>query len=297
MADHLGRLTWRQRTTAELPAFRSDGRDGRNTSRRRCAGRPFGYFVCRGLITPGLLALSTLAFGFYATCKLASGVVGVLLRVAPSHCCGWCSTIANPLNAALAMCGLAGGDCLVGSLSGVHRLPEVAPAGGRALLNSRLGMGLVWRVFGRGAGLRVGDTVGPRFVVVHSFRARRGRASAYANGTRVVVCGVALLHYALLSLGFLLGLGFLQSTYQDHRLGQRLRCRYRFWFAQHRQQSRIRPDPACRAPINSDMRSISAVCPARSSTLSFERRSTDSPCADTIVPHLQFVSETVAKWT
>ena len=210
MADHLGCLTWRQRKIAELPAFRLLVAMVAILLVVAALAGLFGYLRLSRLITPGLLALSTLAFGFYATCKLASGVVGVLLRVRPfaslrmvqhhrelverriGHVLGWLAAIA----------------WLARSLEYLGFLKPLL-AGGRALLNARLERGSVGvsleGVLAFVLAILLAHYLSRfiRFVLDEDVHPRMQTAQGLSYAVS------ALLHYALLSLGFLLGLGFL----------------------------------------------------------------------------------------
>jgi small-conductance mechanosensitive channel len=210
MANHLGSLTWRQRKIAELPSFRFAVATVIVLLVIATLAGIFGYLRLSRLITPGLLALSTLAFGFYATYKLACGVVGVLLRVRPisllklvqhhrelverrvCYWLGWCAALA----------------WLTRSLEYLGFLKPLL-ASGLALLSVRLERGSI--------GVSLEEVLAFVLTIVSAFLISRFVRFALeedvhsrmqtAPGLSYAVS--TLVHYALLSLGFLLGLGFL----------------------------------------------------------------------------------------
>lgn len=210
MTNHLGSLTWRQRKIAELPSFRFAVAAVIVLLVIATLAGIFGYLRLSRLITPGLLALSTLAFGFYATYKLACGVVGVLLRVRPiswlklvqhhrelverrvCYWLGWCAALA----------------WLARSLEYLGFLKPLL-ASGLALLSVRLERGSI--------GVSLEEVLAFVLTIVSAFLISRFIRFALeedvhsrmqtAPGLSYAVS--TLVHYALLSLGFLLGLGFL----------------------------------------------------------------------------------------
>ena len=210
MADHLGCLTWRQRKIAELPAFRSDGRHGRNTSRRRRPGRHLRLSTT--VEADHTRSARPQHAGVWFLCDVQAGQRGRWGAVAsPPHriAADGAAPSRTRRTPRLPCAGLAGGDCLAGSLTGVPRFPEAAPRRWSCSAQRSTRARLDWRVLGRSPGLRVGDSAGSLYFPLHSLRARRGRASAMQTAPGLSYALSALLHYALLSLGFLLGLGFL----------------------------------------------------------------------------------------
>jgi small-conductance mechanosensitive channel len=209
-ANHLGCLTWRQRKIADLPAFRAVVAVVVVLLAVAALAGIFGYLHLSRLITPGLFALSTLAFGFYATYKLASGVVGVLLRVRPIALLRMvqhhCELVERRVCHLLAW--LATFAWLARSLEYLGFLKPLI-AGGRVLLSVRLERGSI--------GVSVEGVLAFVLAILLAYLASRFIRFALDEDvhTRMQTApGLSyalstLLHYALLSLGLLLGLGFL----------------------------------------------------------------------------------------
>lgn len=208
--NHLGRLTWRERKIVDLPVCRFAVAAVAMLLTVATLAGIFGYLHLTRLITPGLLALSTLAFGSYATYKLASGVVGVLLRVRPMALLRMVQRHRELLErrACRLLGWLAAIAWLARSLEYLGLLKPLM-AGGSALLSARLERGSV-EVSVEGI-LAFALTLVLAYLIsrfirfaldedVHS-RVQTAPGLSYALST--------LVHYALLSLGFLLGLGFL----------------------------------------------------------------------------------------
>jgi potassium-dependent mechanosensitive channel len=209
-ANHLGCLTWRERKIVDVPVCRFLVAGVAMLLTVATLAGIFGYLHLARLITPGLLALSTLAFGFYATYKLASGVVGVLLRVRPIALLRMVQRHRELLERRV--CRLLGWLAAMAWLArSLEYLGFLKPllAGGSALLSARLERGSVEvsvegiLAFVLAILLAYLTSRFIRFALdedVHS-RMQTAPGLSYALST--------LVHYALLSLGFLLGLGFL----------------------------------------------------------------------------------------
>jgi small-conductance mechanosensitive channel len=210
VADHVGCVTWRHRKIEELPAFRFLVAGVTLLLAIAALAGIFGYVRLARLITPGLLALSTLAFGFYATYKLACGVVGVLLRIRPLVLLRMVQRHRDLLERRVCrlLGWLAAFAWLARSLEYLGFLKPLT-AGGYALLSVRLERGSI--------GVSIEEVLAFVLAILLSYLASRFIRFALDEDVHArmqTAPGLSyalstLLHYALLSLGFLLGLGFL----------------------------------------------------------------------------------------